>query len=322
MAPRDELSPNEKLMDTNNDGRVSKKERRNFRQQAPQQVASQWGIGYALITQLRNSADADAQQFARWFDSQVDKYRQNPAGWSFDAFKLEMDRQPWRQKYNSQSIEDMDFEARFPDLYRQAIDAEVESLRDLAVQFGADVDDVKLRELAKQKRRFGMNDAQIRNTLASMISAEGGNFRGASGAIQNDLRSWANRNGLSLADNIINDYVRKIQSGDITEDDVYMEIRRKYLMGAYPAWADDIEAGRDPYDLAAPYRSTIASLLELNDEQVDLDDPLLGRAMQSGMTLTDLKTEIRNDPRWQTTDNAYQTYASVGEDLLRMFGFR
>lgn len=320
MAP--ELTPNQKLMDTNNDGRVSKREREAFRQRAPEQVASQWGIGYALITQLRNSPEPDAQAFAKWFDSQVDKYRRNPTAWSFDAFKLEMDSQPWRQRYNSQSIEDMDLEARFPDLYRQQLDAEVETLRDMAVQFGADVDDVKLRELAKQKRRFGMNESQLRNALAGLIGAESGNFRGASGALQSDLRSWARRNGLSLSDNIINDYVRRVQAGDTTKDDVYMDLRRKYLMGAYPAWADDIEAGRDPYDLSAPYRATVASLLELNEEQLDLDDPLIGQAMQSGMTLTDLKMQIRKDPRWQTTDNAYRTYASLGEELLGMFGFR
>lgn len=320
MEPK--LTPNEKLMDTNGDGKVSKRERQAFRQQAPAQVASQWGIGYALITQLRNSPDADAQSFANWFDTQVDKYRNNPTAWSFDAFKLEMDSQPWRQRYNAQAIEDMDLEARFPDLYRQQLDAEVESLRDMAVQFGADVDDFKLRELAKQKRRFGMNESQLRNTLAGLISAESGNLRGASGALQSDLRSWSRRNGLSLSDNIINDYVRRVQAGDTTENDVYMDLRRKYLMGAYPAWADDIEAGRDPYDLAAPYRATIASLLELNDEQIGLDDPLLGQAMQSGMTLTELKMQARKDPRWQTTDNAYQAYASLGEDLLRMFGFR
>jgi hypothetical protein len=40
------------------------------------------------------------------------------------------------------------------------------------------------------------------------------------------------------------------------------------------------------------------------------------------MTLTDLKRVIRKDPRWQYTDNAYQTYGNVATDLLSMFGFR
>jgi hypothetical protein len=325
-----ELTADEKLMDTNKDKKVSDAERRKFRRGAAESVAGKWGIGYALITQLRNSDDPDAQQFAQWFDSQVEKYRNNPTGWSFDAFKLDMDQHPWRQKYNSEAIKDMDREARFPEVYRQELDAEVETLRDQAVQAGVQVDEVELRELAKQKRRFGMNEAQLRNTLTDLATAKSGDFRGAAGSFQRNIKEWSRRNGISLTDNLVNDYVRRIQRGDMTEEDVLSDLRRTYMAGAYPAWSDRIDAGYDIADIAAPYKEKMARLLEMDDNAIDFNDPLLQRGLQgvgadgkpSVVPLYEFERQVREDPRWQYTDNAYSTYTDVGTKLLQMFGFR
>lgn len=328
MAP--ELTANEKLMDTNKDNKVSDKERRAFNRGAASSVAGKWGIGYALITSLRNSGDPDAQAFAQWFDSQVEKYRANPTGWSLDAFKLDMNSQPWRQKYNSKAIEDMDLEARFPQLYADQLDADVEALRDEAVQFGADIAEDELRELAKQKRRFGLTEAQMRNTLTDLATAKSGNFRGATGQLQSNLREWSRRNGLSLTDNLMNDYVRRVQRGDMTEADVLQDLRRTYMAGAYPAWSDRIDAGYDIADIAAPYRERMARLLEVDDNAIDFNDPLLQKGLQgvgpdgkpSVVPLYEFERIVRNDPRWQKTDNAYATYSEVADSVLDMFGFR
>ena len=328
MAP--ELTANEKLMDTNKDNKVSDKERRAFNRGAANSVAGKWGIGYALITSLRNSGDPDAQAFAQWFDSQVEKYRANPTGWSLDAFKLDMNSQPWRQKYNSKAIEDMDLEARFPELYADQLDADVEALRDEAVQFGADIAEDELRELAKQKRRFGLTDAQMRNTLTDLATAKSGDFRGATGELQRSLREWSRRNGLSLTDNLVSDYVRRIQRGDMTEADVLQDLRRTYMAGAYPAWSDRIDAGYDIADIAAPYKERMARLLEMDDSAINFDDPLLQKGLQgvgadgkpSVVPLYEFERQVREDPRWQYTDNAYKTYTDVGTQLLQMFGFR
>jgi hypothetical protein len=328
VAPK--LTPEEKLMDANGDKRVSPEERKAFRRNAPQAVASKWGVAYALITSLRNSDDPDAQSFAQWFDGQVRKYIDNPTGWSADSFKLEMNSQPWRQKYNSKAIEDMDLEAQFPELYAEQLNADVEALRDEAVQFGADIAEDELRELAKQKRRFGLTDAQMRNTLTDLATAKSGDFRGATGELQRSLREWSRRNGLSLTDNLVSDYVRRIQRGDMTEADVLQDLRRTYMAGAYPAWSDRIDSGYDIADIAAPYRERMARLLEVDDTSIDFNDPLLQKGLQgvgadgkpSVVPLYEFERQVREDPRWQYTDNAYATYTDVGTQLLQMFGFR
>ena len=329
--PKD-LNPREKLMDTNSDGRVSREERQAFREGALETVAAKggdkWALSYALVTQLADSDDPDAQAMYQWLESKAQEYFSNPVGFSDAAYIREFNAQPWAQKYKSVAIRDMDFEAQFPELYREALEADIEALRDEAVQYGVDPASQEIVDLAKQKRRFGLNQAQMRNTLAQMATAGTGGFRGVAGTMQTNLRNWARRNGISLTDNIINNYVKRVTAGDITEDDVYSELRNTYVAGAYPGWADRIQAGQDIVDIAAPYRQTMADLLELPDDEINFNDPLLKRGLQAvgddgkprTMPLYEFEQEIRKDPRWQQTNNAYQAYAQLTQRVLSMFG--
>jgi hypothetical protein len=40
------------------------------------------------------------------------------------------------------------------------------------------------------------------------------------------------------------------------------------------------------------------------------------------LPLYEFEKMVRDDPRWQKTDNAYQLYTRAGTNLLQMFGFR
>ena len=327
------LTPNEKLMDTNNDGRVSKKERRDYKKPGgvgEQAMQSKFGLSYALLTRLAESEDPEAKAFYNWFQNKTREYINNPTGFSDSAFQIEMDSQPWAQKYKSDAIEDMDFEARFPDLYNDEISIRVESLRDQAAGFGATMSDDQLRELAVRGRRFGMNESELANALTEYVAFDSGNIQGSAGMAQRNIKSWAMRNGLQLTDNMVNQYTKNILRGDTTEADVLQDLRNTYLVGSFPAWSDRIQAGMDPADIAAPYKQRMARLLEVGEDEIDLNDQLLQKAMQgvgadgkpSVTPLYAFEKQIREDPRWQQTDNAYETYTSVGTDLLKMFGFR
>jgi hypothetical protein len=315
-------------MDADGDGKVTKAERRAFRQQVPENVAGKWGLSYALISQLRNSTDADANRMYDWFQTKLQEYRDNPTGFSDDAFVIEFNSQPWAQKYKSDAIKDMDFEAQFPDLYKQQVQADIETLRDQVIQYGVDITDEELRDLAVQKRRFGMTEAQLNNTLAELATSKSGDFRGETMQTQQNLKDWAYRNGIGLSDNIINDYVRKIRAGDTTEADVLQDLRRTYLAGAYPAWSDKIISGYDPADIFAPHLKNAQDLLE--DGNIDLNDPVMKQITQAvgqdgkpyAMPLYEAERVIRSDPRWPKTDNAYSIYTDVGTKLLQTFGFR
>ena len=313
--------------DYDGDGKNSKKEMKRYRKgtQSETDFAARVGAAYAVIKQ-------DPELYT-WFQGKTREYLQNPTAFSEDAFFLELDRQPFAQKYSKAAIADMDFELRYPEVYKDQLNTQVESIRDMAVQAGATAlaqNDTELRDLAKRVRRMGLNQAQLQNTIAGYVEAVDGRFAGAAGEIESNLKTWARRNGIGLSDTLVADYVRKIQTGDTTENDVLQDLRRTYMAGAYPAWSDRIDAGYDIYDIAAPYRSIIAKGLEQAEDTITLDDPLMKKIFQAVgpdgkpmvIPIYEAERMVREDPRWPKTDNAYKTYTDVGTQLLQMFGFR
>jgi predicted transcriptional regulator with HTH domain len=313
--------------DYDGDGKNSKKEMNRYRKSGRSETdfASRVGAAYAVIKQ-----DPELYQ---WFQGKTREYLDNPTAFSEAAFFNDLDQQPFAQKYSKAAIADMDFELRYPQVYADQLNSQVETLRDQAVRAGATKlaqNDQELRDLAKRSRRMGLNQAQIQNTIAGYIEAVDGRYTGDAAQIEAGLKDWARRNGVGLSTSLVADYVRKIQSGDTTEFDVLQDLRRTYMSGAYPAWADRIDSGMDIYDIASPYRKKMADLLEIGEETIDMNDGLLQRGLQgvgadgkpSVVPLYEFERQVREDPRWQYTDNAYSTYTDVGTKLLQMFGFR
>lgn len=144
---------------------------------------------------------------------------------------------------------------------------------------------------------------------------------GRAGDMETDLMGWSARNGLDLSRQAAAKYITNLTVGTQTLDDVKADLRRDYLAGMFPAWADRINDGFDPEIIFQPYKDTASRLLEV--ENVGFDDPLLRSALQNPeqVSLYDFEKQIRNDPRWQYTDNAFQTYASAGQRIASMFGF-
>lgn len=215
---------------------------------------------------------------------------------------------------------------RAVDVKRQAVNAAIE-------KYGIELPEGQLDILAREawRNNWGVTeiDLNLRPFLADTLET-GKDLRGTAGDFQNDLSQWASRNGLSIDRSMLAKYVGNMTLGQQTLDDVKQELRTTYLMGAYPAWADRIEKGFDPEAISRPYRSAAARLLEVEEDEISLDDPLLKRGLQGTgadgkprvVPLYEFESEIRKDPRWDKTNNAYETYTKVGTDLLRMFGLR
>jgi hypothetical protein len=309
--------------DLNKDDKVTAGERKKYRENKTSEFyAENLPAQYALLSQ-----DPEVKKL---IDDAVREYLRNPEGFSQRAFEIKLDSMPYFQGMSKAAIRDMDLQQRLPAVWEQEVNAELETLRDQAVQMGVKATDESLRDLVVRKRRTGMSESQLQNALSQMVTVQEGRLAGQAGELQQSLKSWAMRNGLGLSDNLIQDYVRKIQAGDTTQADVLSDLRRTYMAGAYPAWADRIDAGMDIADIAAPYKSAMAQLLEVGEDEIDLNDQLLQRGLQgvgadgkpSVVPLYAFQKEIRKDPRWQKTDNAYASYASVADNILSMFGFR
>lgn len=203
----------------------------------------------------------------------------------------------------------------------------------VARDLGVDTTRINLDAIVDEARRNGWDRQDIQNRLEQDVTAQlesGANLMGSAGDFQTQLMQWARQNGIMIDASTAARYVANMAIGAQTFEDAKQDLRETYLIGAYPAWEDKIRKGFDPWQISSPYRSAAAALLELDPDDVGLDDPLVKMGLQSTgadgkpriMPLYEFEQQVRNDSRWQTTDNAYQTYTRVGTDLLRMFGFR
>ena len=188
---------------------------------------------------------------------------------------------------------------------------------------GLNIDDATLTKLADIARYENFTPEEIETSLRSESRIDiGQDLTGSAGTFQTELETWSAKNGLQIPSDVLSRLVQTGAFGDQGIEDMKQQLRDTYLKGTFPGWEKEIAAGADPYDLAAPYIAQLASTLELNTEDISFDDDLLSQAMQTKMTITDLKREARKDPRWDKTENALKTYADAGTSILSMFGLR
>lgn len=265
---------------------------------------------------IRDGSNGDPKTIKAWFDREVRKVAPL-AGLTGDQIDA--------------ALEDVQ-----PDKAAD-VQRELEKIRldvtDVAERLFGSTQGIDLEGIVNEARRNGWDQQDIENRLRRDLTSQlesGANLMGDAGTYQTQLMAWARQNGIGIDDATAARYVANMTLGVQSFEDAKQDLRETYLIGAFPAWEDKIRQGFDPWQISSPYRSAAAALLELDPEQVGLDDPLVKMGLQSTgadgkpriMPLYEFEQQVRNDPRWQTTDNAYRAYTRVGTDLLRMFGFR
>lgn len=215
-------------------------------------------------------------------------------------------------------------------LYGEAVDALKRSIADQASQYGFELDDEDLQTLADQAQYNGWDAAQTKDALGAQlgkVAASGVDLRGVSGTYQQALSAWAKQNGLDLTAEQLAPFITRGAMNEQGIEDAKAELRKTYMRGMYPAWGDYIDKGMDPSTIFAPYVQQAQKLLEM--DSIGLDDPIMQRITQhvgsdgkpAILPLYEANKLIRQDARWDKTDNAYSTYANVAQNVLKTFGF-
>jgi hypothetical protein len=287
-------------------------------------------LGFAM--DLINS-DPSLQE---WI-TRVRRYMDKNKGRTPTPFEMQELKQgiSWFERYNSdQELARMQqADPRTRDDFNRSLELRRERVRAIATQYGVALNDTVIDSLALAARLDQLTDTEIQTRITPYLEtavAAGEDLTGRAADSERELLQWSQRNGLKLTGQMLSRYVSAVARGDQSIDDAKDDLRRTYLIGQYPGWSDRIEQGFDPADIAEPYRERMAALLEMDEMEIDLNDNLLQRGMQSVgadgkprvMPMYEFEQEIRKDPRWEYTDNAYDVYSRVGTNLLRTFGFR
>ena len=144
------------------------------------------------------------------------------------------------------------------------------------------------------------------------------------------LDAYAYDNGIKLPGDFVAKKANQIAAGVKGVDEVTNQLTERFVARQYPALADDLKAGLSVREAAAPYISTYAQLLEVPDSQVDLNDPLLKKALQgvndkgepAYTPMWKFEEQLKQDKRWQYTQNAWDEVGSKAMTLMQMFGMQ
>lgn len=171
-------------------------------------------------------------------------------------------------------------------------------------------------ELAAQKELKQMNALLARDPEADLV--------GKPGQFQETLTKFSDSMGLLKSRKEVNSYVKGIMEGTLAADTVTDDMRKQAEV-LYSNFADRLraDASLTVRDLANPYLQVMADTLEVDPQLIKLTDPTVQNAISGTKlrSLTDFRTDLRNDSRFATTRTAKREATDFAQSLLRGFGY-
>lgn len=136
------------------------------------------------------------------------------------------------------------------------------------------------------------------------------------------LQSTAKSNGVILSPQQLEQYALDIQNGkDIKV--INNDIRFTAGLGRPDSVKKLLAQGTDLETIYSPYKKTMATLLEINPDSIDINDTTLqGAITDRELPIYEFRRLLKKDPRWQYTNNAREEVSNKVLRVLRDFGFQ
>ncbi len=225
--------------------------------------------------------------------------------------------------------------------YEKQISTLERQIADKARQMGSGIasDPAALRKAAENMyiTNVGIDDAMTTDFIAAAIRPIGSTIGGTptegySGQALKDyqaIQDVARANGFSIKDIVPGgqseqQVLQGIATGKIDPNRLAQDARKLAAQGQPQYVRDLLGQGYNLDQVFAPYRQTMANLLEINADQIDLNDPTLRTAItdKGDMNVYDFKRTLKADKRWQYTENAKSEVSDAALKVLRDFGFQ
>jgi hypothetical protein len=183
----------------------------------------------------------------------------------------------------------------------------------------------------------GIDDAMATDFIAAAIRPIGSTIAGTptsgySGKALKDYQSIQNiarSNGFRIKDIVPGGQTEQqvlqgIATGRIDANRIAQDARKLAAQGQPEYVRDLLGQGYNLDQIYAPYRQTMANLLEINADEIDLNDSTLRSAIsdKGDMNIYDFKKTLKADKRWQYTENAKSEVSDMTLKILRDFGFQ
>lgn len=193
---------------------------------------------------------------------------------------------------------------------------------------GAELTEDEVDALAQEAYDKGLDrERNSFNTfLDNKFKFKGEGAKGKAGEQLADLQKVAAANGLDLQKAFgtqLPTWFASINKGESIETYKKM-IRDVAKIGMPQNIATLLDNGVDLDAIYSPYKNVMASVLEINPESITLNDPLLRSAIsgEKELPIYEFQRQLRQDSRWQYTNQAKEEVSDVALKVLRDFGFQ
>lgn len=279
------------------------------------QIEEDYGLSYALF-----KAFPELEQLLK------DAIAGN---WTPTKFQVELRQTKWFEKHSDVWREVTALHYSDPATFNDRLAESQTAVANLAASVGAQLTPAGLERLAKRALLFGFDEAQIRDVLAKHVKpSQSGYYTGELSTVEDQLRSTAIQNGITLSDSQMRGWMQSIVRGDASQDQFVTAIRRM-AADAFPLYGEQVKGGLDLMDVASPFIQSMSEILELNPADIKLTDPTIRRALAGtadatgkaqAMNIAQFEDSLRKDNRWMYTKNARQTAEGMAASIGKMWG--
>lgn len=189
----------------------------------------------------------------------------------------------------------------------------------------------------------GWNDDQLKQYFESAHGVTW-TWGGATGAALGQLKQLSLDYGVPMGDQTMMHWAKEIALGRWSTDQFKLDMQNN-ASHIYPGLAKQLASGQTTRQLADPYIQTYAQTLEVNPNSINFaTDPLVKRALQTpappttatpgakpgkagavqppGTTpLWQFEQQLKQDPRWDRTNNAKSATAGMLSQLGQAWGY-
>ena len=302
---------------------------------------------FSLPETLFNNVD----ELTELLDDYV-KSDKNGGQWTLDTFRQKFRNTNWYknnsveiknryvqlynyndQKKGGQDVSNTDYAKQISTLERQIAD----KARRIGSGIASDPDALRRAAEDFYITNVGIDDAMATDLIAAAIrpitSTIGGvatqTYSGEALEDYQTIQNIARSNGLRLKDIIPGGFNERqvlegIATGRLDPNRIAQDTRILAQQGQPQYVRDLLSQGYNLDQVFAPYRQTMANLLEINADEIDLNDSTLRSAIsdKGDMNVYDFKKTLKQDNRWQYTENAKQEVSDATLKILRDFGLQ
>lgn len=255
-------------------------------------------------------------------------------GWTSARFIAGVRGTKWYRSRPESAREAIVLQKTDPGEYNRRLSSMKYHIQNLYKQMagGAKMQSKWLQTAATQALMMGWTDEELRYTIGRatgygrLLASD--QLGGEAGQIEDFIRKSAADYGIKVSDSWIAGRLKAAMM-DHTDQDGILENIKHMSKAQYRLFSDDIDRGVTIREIAEPYIDSMARILEVNPQQVDLFDPHIRNALTKWdtdkgkpvpKTIGDFENDLRQDPRWMKTRNAEEQIMGIGRNLLAKFG--